>query len=63
MVKYLMGMKEEWKFASKDIGEQFVMIRGIIEMLKLSVDNLDSQPQVQFHMLDHTMVLARVQST
>jgi hypothetical protein len=62
MVKYLMGMKEEWKFASKDIGGQFVKIHGIIEMLKLSVDNLDSLPQVQFHTLDLTMVLARVQS-
>ena len=50
MVKYLMGMKEEWKFASKDIGGQFVKIHGIIEMLKLSVDNLDLLPQVYIYM-------------
>ena len=46
MVKILMEMKEELKFASKDTGGQFAMIHGIIAMLKLSVDNLDSQPQV-----------------
>ena len=46
MVKRLMDMKEDLKFALKAIGEQFAMIHGIIEMLKLSVDNLDSQPQV-----------------
>ena len=41
-----MDMKEELRFALKDTGGQFVMIHGITEMLKLSVDNLDSQPQV-----------------
>ena len=41
-----MDMREELKFASEDTGEQFVITHGIIEMLKLSVDSLDSQPQV-----------------
>ena len=39
-------MKEEWRYAIKDAGGQFVMIHGIIEMLKLSVDNLALQYQV-----------------
>ena len=40
------AMKEEWRYVTKDVGGQFVMTRGIIEMLKLSVDNLALQYQV-----------------
>ena len=44
-----MEMKEEWKSALKETGEQFVIIHGIIEMLKLYADNLGLDQQVECH--------------
>ena len=42
-----MEMRGEWRFASRDTGEQSAMIHGITEMLKLYVDNLDLDQQVE----------------
>ena len=41
-----MEMRGEWKFASRDTGEQSVITHGIIEMLKLHADNLGLDQQV-----------------
>ena len=35
-----MEMKEQWRFALKETGEQSVIIHGIIKMLKLYASNL-----------------------
>ena len=44
-----MEMKEEWKPALKETGEQFAIIHGIIEMLKLYADNSGLAQQVEYH--------------
>ena len=44
-----MEMKEEWKSALKETGEQFVITHGIIEMLKLYADNLGLDQQVEYY--------------
>ena len=41
-----MEMKGEWKFASRDTGEQSVIAHGIIEMPKSYADNLGLDQQV-----------------
>ena len=39
----MVEMRGEWRFATRDSGEQYVMILGIPMMLKLCVDNLVSE--------------------
>jgi hypothetical protein len=56
-----MEMKGEWKFASRDTGEQSVIAHGIIEMPKSYADNLGLDQQELFPMVVLTMVLEWVQ--
>ena len=55
MVTIRMEMKGEWKFASRDTGEQSVIAHGIIEMPKSYADNLglDQQVIVCIHLCSH----------
>ena len=38
----------EWRYAQEGSGELFVMMPGIIEMLKWSAGNWDIQPMVDY---------------
>ena len=41
-----MEMKDGWKFVLEECGGQYVIICGIIMMLRLSVNNSDLEQQV-----------------
>ena len=58
VVKTKWGMREEWRFATKDSGVQSVTIHGIIMTLKLYADNLTLEHQVQLYnvVLNHSLV-------
>ena len=47
------AMKEEWKCTTIDGGRLYAMISGILLMLMLCADNLDTEEQ-----LEHMKVLA-----
>ena len=54
------AMKEEWKCTTIDSGRQFVMITGILTMLMLCADNLDTEEQlehIKVLILDRELVL------
>ena len=46
-----MDMKEEWRYASRDSGEQYAMIHGTTLIQRLHAGNSDMEQLVKIHTL------------